>query len=84
MRSSPNSSVVSRRGSEDQPGDVIRTPEGVRERFLEGPLKSQVDTKDEGLTVYLKVNYKVVLLITVLFDFFHTSLNEVVAHVFGI
>jgi hypothetical protein len=34
---------------------------------------------EEGLTVFLRINYKVVLLVAVMFDFFHTSLNEIIA-----
>jgi len=42
----------------------------------------QVDKRD-GLTVYLRVDYKIVLLVVVVFDLIHSSLNEIVSNVFG-
>jgi len=48
------------------------------------PLGIKAEHGEEGLTIFLKVNYKVVLLVVVLTDIFHTSLNEVVAHFFGL
>lgn len=39
--------------------------------------------KDEGITIYLKLNYKVLLLVFVIFDVFHVSLNELLARSLG-
>jgi len=36
------------------------------------------DRGDEGLTIYLKVDYKVILLVVVVFDILHLSINELV------
>jgi hypothetical protein len=58
-------------------------PEGRHVIDPEIPDGKKVDVNDDGLTVYLKVNYRVVLLVVVIFDIFHTSLNEIVIHTFG-
>lgn len=39
--------------------------------------------KNEGATLYLKIDYKVLLLVLVVFDVFHVSLGEFVVRVFG-
>jgi hypothetical protein len=51
------------------------------EGFLDKALDSHghLEEGEEGLTVFLRVNYKVILLVAVMFDFFHTSLNEIIA-----
>jgi len=43
--------------------------------------RSSVDrdtSENEGLTIYLKVDYKVILLVVVIFDILHFSINELV------
>jgi len=37
--------------------------------------------EDEGLTLYLRVDYKVVLIVVVILDLVHFSLNEIVARI---
>jgi hypothetical protein len=62
---------------------ITGLPEG---RFVidpEIPPGKKVDVDGEGLTVYLKVNYRVILLVVVIFDIFHTSLNELVVRLAG-
>jgi hypothetical protein len=83
MRSSPNFLVVSRKDlsnegwvgheSEDSEAD----PSHVR------PSSFQVD-ENEGLTFYLKVDYKVVLIVVVILDLVHFSLNEIVARIISV
>jgi hypothetical protein len=48
------------------------------------PPEFKAERGEEGLTVYLKVNYKVILLAVVTFDLIHTSINEIVSHFFGL
>jgi hypothetical protein len=48
------------------------------------PLGIKAEHGEEGLTIYLKVNYKVILLVVITIDLIHTSLNEIVAHFFGL
>jgi len=33
---------------------------------------------DEGMVVYVKVNFRVLLLVAIIFDVFHLSVNELV------
>nr|QDH86868.1 MAG: hypothetical protein H4BulkLitter22706_000002 [Leviviridae sp.] len=84
MHSSPNSSVVSRRGPEVLDLSGLKPSERKAEPVDLDPLGIKAEHGEEGLTIFLKVNYKVVLLVVVLTDIFHTSLNEVVAHFFGL
>jgi len=44
------------------------------------PPDQRGDVQDDGMTLYLKVNYKVLLLVVVVFDILHVSIDEVVAH----
>lgn len=37
-----------------------------------------VHMSDEGIVVYLKFNYRVILLVLVVIDIFHVSVNELV------
>lgn len=40
---------------------------------------AQAEAEDEGVTVFVKVDYKVLLALMVVLDIFHFSLNEVIA-----
>jgi len=78
MRSSPRFLVASRSGENDGPSED--------NSGLEGPKVSPVVHRsehprpDDGaeVTVHLKVGYKTVLLVVVVFDFIHLSLRELV------
>lgn len=66
--------MVSRSGSPDDQDDLETPSGGNRIR-----LRRSVDRtlgEGEGLTVFLKVDYKVVLLVVVVFDILHFSINE--------
>lgn len=39
---------------------------------------------ENGITVYLKVNYKVILLVVVILDIVHVSLREIVVRILGV
>jgi len=45
-------------------------------------LEKKEDLNETGITVYLKLNYKVVLLIAVAFDLVHVSLDEFILRLF--
>jgi hypothetical protein len=74
MRSSPSFSVASRRGAEGEPPQAD-DPKGSKLKRL--TLPRQTDDHNE-LTINLKVGYKTVLLIVVVFDLVHTSIRELV------
>jgi hypothetical protein len=48
-------------------------------KMIDEPPGRNVSLDEEGLTIYLKVNYKVLLLVIVIADLIHTSLSEFVA-----
>jgi hypothetical protein len=76
---------VSRRGPEVL--DLTGIPPSERKEEpmkIPDPLGVKAERGEEGLTVYLKVNYKVILLVVVTFDLIHTSINELVSTYFGL
>lgn len=64
----------------DELGESAR-PEG-RSNFLKFIHPRSSNNDDDGITVYLRVNYKVILLVVVIFDVLHTSINEIVNRIF--
>jgi hypothetical protein len=42
------------------------------------PQRSTLKLNEEGIVLYLKVNYKVLFLVVVLIDLFHASVNEMI------
>jgi hypothetical protein len=60
------------------------SPEG------DAPMKSfpsrvgEAHVSEEGITIYLKINYKVILLFVVILDFLHISISELVARFLGV
>jgi len=70
---------VSRSGSESGENVSIPTPEGVDKGFFHVLSDKGQELRDESFTVYVKVNYRVLLLIAVIFDVMHLSINEMVA-----
>lgn len=83
MRSSPNFLVESRRGPETLDFTGYKPLKG-------GPMdvspefpRPEDGHEDEGMTLYLKVNYKVILAVIVIADIFHVSLAEFVYRVFN-
>lgn len=64
------------RNPQDGDEPVVVGPEGPAEPISPGPVDHV--RPEEGLTVYLKVNYKVVLLVFVLLDLLHLSVNELI------
>jgi hypothetical protein len=50
--------------------------------FMEPEKPQQGDREETGVVVYLKFDYKVILLIAIIFDFLHISLREFVAQLF--
>jgi len=75
---------VSRRGPEGPITAFIEPPEGDSSKIGLGPQNQRLDMDSEGFTIYLKINYKVVLLIVMILDLFHASVNEFLIHVFRI
>jgi len=73
---------VSRRGEEGPISAFFESPEGDKTKLGVGPPDQMLDVDNEGFTIYLRVNYKVILLIAVIVDIFHTSVNELLVHVF--
>jgi hypothetical protein len=76
---------VSRRGPEVLDLTGLK-PTERKDKIVKIPTPPDVKTErgDEGLVIYLKINYKVVLLVVTMFDLLHTSINEMVSHFFGI
>jgi hypothetical protein len=54
-------------------------PEGSHISLSEELLEDDNVSEDSGMTLYVKVNYKVILLVAVIFDFLHLSIDELVA-----
>lgn len=76
MRSSPSFLAVSRSEEEARAGSTDRREESRKSSRITRPLR-QMDELN-SLEVHLKVGYKTVLLVVVLADLIHTSLQEVV------
>jgi hypothetical protein len=84
MRSSPSCWVVSRSGSREEPFPFLHPPEGGVNNVSGSSRDGRIDMNDDGLTIYLKIDYKVLLLVLVILDIVHTSLSEIVAHYVGL
>jgi hypothetical protein len=84
MRSSPSFLVVSRRGPEVLDFTGIKLPKGDLTAMEHEPLVLSSEENNDGITLYLKVNYKAILLVLVALDVVHLSLAELFARVFGL
>jgi len=52
-------------------------PEGRLDKAIARFSDNRSVRSDEGLTIFLKINYKVILLMVVALDIAHVSINEI-------